>query len=434
MKNNDTIFALSTVPGKAGIAIVRLTGPESLTVVEKLTGSTPAYRKAVLRELRYDGETVDTAIVICSALGSSYTGEEMVEFHIHGSLAIVKSLIEVLGDRLGLRNAEPGEFTKRALENDRLDLTQVEGLSNLLNAQTKAQKNQSLMLLSGRLGGKVSQWRERLLSSISLIEIMIDFSDQDVPRNTVQQVKDIVRVLKIELKLELNGYKKAAIIRDGYDVAIIGKPNVGKSSLLNFLAGTDKAIVSDQEGTTRDIIELSIDLNGYAVKFFDTAGLQDTEDEVEKIGIMKTRKRARDSNIRMFLLNPGDTIDDFKDISKKGDLFFCCKSDIQVYYPYDGISSKTGAGVKGMLEHIEKKLQNHASYSSVLTNERHRVAGKKTLRLMEAAERHLAMDNCQIEIVAEEIRSAIVEIDLLVGKISVEDMLGRIFSSFCIGK
>ena len=434
MAVKETIFALSTAPGKAGIAIIRTSGPKSFSVAKSLTNQSPLVRKASLCYLTYNEVVLDQAITIFFTSGASFTGEDMVEYHVHGSRAVVASLLEVLGDGFGLTVAEPGEFTRRALENGCLDLSQVEGLSYLINSETKEQQNQSLRVFSGHLGDKIKEWRSSVLKCITLTEIMIDFSDEDVPQNTVPQINDELALLRLQLINELESYKRSQIIRDGFDVTIVGKPNVGKSSLLNYLAGSEKAIVSETAGTTRDLIELKIDLKGFAVNFFDTAGIHNSQDKIELIGMEKAVTQAKNSNMRIFLLEPGDNVNGFNIDIKEDDLIFCAKSDCQSYEPYEGISAKTGYGVSVMLSKIISKFNNLSSYSGSLLTARHKKAIRTSISFLESAQIELKREEVRVELVAEELRSLISGLDVLVGKIGVEDLLGSIFSSFCIGK
>ena len=431
---NKTVFALSTSPGKSAIAVIRVSGHRAFEVVKELTGSIPPLRTVVLRSLKYNNELLDRALLICFKEKSSYTGEDMVEFHIHGSMAVINSVSEVLSVGFDLTVADPGEFTRRALENGCMDLSQVEGLLDLINSETKEQKNQSLKALSGVIGDKSSEWRRVILSALALAEVMIDFSDEDVPKNTVIDILRLVNTLIDELAFELKGSRALELIQDGFDVTIIGKPNVGKSSLLNYLAGKEKAIVSEKAGTTRDIIELSIDLKGFRVNFFDTAGIHQATDQIEKIGIERAQRQAALSNMRVFLINQNDNIEEFGVDVKKTDLVFVAKSDLKPPSEHLGISSKTGEGVPILLEEILKSIIKSTSYSGVLINKRHMKVVRSTVCCLELVRKELKDSNFQIEIVAENLRLAIVELDFLVGRINVEDVLGAIFSSFCIGK
>ena len=430
----QTVFALSTSLGKAAIAIVRVTGPRSFEVVKSLVGSVPPPRTAVLRSLRYKGDLVDRVVLICFKEKSSYTGEDMAEFHIHGSMAVIDSISEVLSVGFNLGVADPGEFTRRALENGCMDLSQVEGLLDLINSETKEQKNQSLKVLSGVIGNKFSGWRASIISSLALAEVMIDFSDEEVPISTVNDILMLVKSLSDELVSEITNAGSLELIRDGFDVTIIGKPNVGKSSLLNYLAGREKAIVSEKSGTTRDIIELGIDLKGFRVNFFDTAGIHATTDDIEIIGIERARIKALQSNMRVFLLSDDDKVEDFGVVVEKTDIIFRAKSDLGQPCSYPGISSINGEGVSEMLNQIQKNIKISIGYSGVLINKRHKKVIKNTIWYLELVCADLKSSDVQIELVAENLRLAIMELDFLVGKINVEDVLGDIFSSFCIGK
>ena len=430
----DTVFALATSPGKAAIAVVRISGSRAFDIVRKLVGALPPPRTAVLRSLRYNSELIDRALVICFKEKASYTGEDMVELHIHGSIAVIDSLSEVLSVGFNLGVADPGEFTRRALMNGCMDLSQVEGLLDLVNSETKEQKNQSLRALTGVIGDKSKGWRTAILRSLSLAEVMIDFSEEEVPKNTVSDILVLVKSLIDKLVSELKDSNSLELIRDGFDVSIIGKPNVGKSSLLNYLAGREKAIVSEKAGTTRDIIELGIDLKGFRVNFFDTAGIHDSTDEIEVIGIERAKRKALQSHMRVFLVTENDTVEDLGVAVKETDIIFSAKSDLGKCSVHPGISSKSGEGVSKMLKKISKNLYKSTSYSGVLINKRHKKVIKNTVVYLELAYTELKHSEAQIEIVAENLRLAIMELDFLVGKINVEDILGDIFSSFCIGK
>ena len=263
---------------------------------------------------------------------------------------------------------------------------------------------------------------------------MIDFTDQDVPSNTLIEINAIIKLLSKRLNKELKSYKSVELIRDGFDITIIGKPNVGKSSLLNYLAGREKAIVSDYAGTTRDLIELSIDLKGYQVNFFDTAGVHNSSDPVEKIGITRAIKKAQESDLRIFLLENNDIPEQFNITVKSQDLFYSPKADLKGKLKYAGISGKTGKGVDDMLETVSKRLLSEVKSNSVLINERHRNILKNIIVTLSTSEKELEKEFVEVEILAEHFRSIINQFDLLIGKINVEEVLGSIFSSFCIGK
>ena len=302
----DTIFALASARGKAGVAVLRLSGPASWDAVLRLTPSLPAPRTAGLRRLVADGEYLDEALVLTFTEGASFTGEQAAELHLHGATATVAAVLRVLGDMPGLRQAGPGEFTRRALENGNLDLAQVEGLADLIEAETEAQRKQALRVLSGEIGARAQGWRKGLIRAAALLEATIDFADEDVPVDVTPEVRTLIADVMTTLRAELAGYGASERIRDGYEVAIVGRPNAGKSTLLNALAGREAAITSEFAGTTRDIIEVRMDLGGLPVTVLDTAGLREAEDAVEAIGVSRALDRAEKADLRVFLLDGAD--------------------------------------------------------------------------------------------------------------------------------
>jgi len=284
----DTIFALATARGKAGVSIVRVSGPLAWASAAHFGVVNLVARQPKLARLTgSDGGLIDEALVLSFDDGQSFTGEQVVEFQVHGSPAIVAALLSELGSLDGLRLAEPGEFTRRALENGQLDLARVEGLADLIDAETEAQRKQALRVFSGALGKKADGWRTDLIRAAALLEATIDFADEDVPVDVTPEVTALVSGVRGELELEAQGVKAAERIRDGFEVAIVGPPNAGKSTLLNALAGREAAITSSVAGTTRDVIEVRMDLNGLPVTFLDTAGLRETTDEVEAVGVQR---------------------------------------------------------------------------------------------------------------------------------------------------
>ena len=318
----DTIYALATARGRAGVAVVRISGPRAHEAVAQLC-DLPPVRQARLRRLMWQGDLLDEALVLTFDQ-HSFTGEISSELHLHGSNAVVARVLQVLSV-LGLRMAEAGEFTRRALENGKLDLTQVEGLADLIDADTEAQRKQAVRVLSGAIGQKVEGWRQNLLRAAALIEATIDFADEDVPVDVTPEVRELIDSVLVDLHRE-TASAISERIRDGFEVAILGAPNAGKSTLLNALAGRDAAIISDIAGTTRDIIEVRMDIAGFAVTLLDTAGLRETDDVVESIGVSRAIARAAGADLRIFLLQSADEVlltaplpDELVSLGKSGD-------------------------------------------------------------------------------------------------------------------
>ncbi len=426
----DTIFALATAAGKAGVAIIRISGPEAFAAAGALCGAVPTDGRA-LRKLRgQDGSVIDEALVLGFGKGHSFTGEDVVELHLHGSPAVQRSVLAELAAQPGLRQAEAGEFTRRAMENGRLDLAQVEGLADLIDAETEAQRRQAMRVLSGALGDKAEGWRRDLIRAAALVEATIDFADEDVPVDVYPEVSELLGRVGNEMRREAEGVKIAERIRDGFEVAIVGAPNVGKSTLLNRLAGREAAITSEYAGTTRDVIEVRMDLGGLPVTLLDTAGLRNTEDFVEGIGIERARQRAAMADLRIYMLLPGEEPDlDLGD----GDIIIGAKADI---FPQarPGVSSKTGEGLDALIALVQERLEVRTQSVGIAMRERHREALVRSLGCLEAAKEQIAGGADMPDLVAEELRSAIRAVDMLVGRVDVEDLLDEIFSSFCIGK
>ncbi len=428
----DTIFALASARGKAGVSVVRISGPEAFSAGMALAGSLPPPRRAGLRELcDGSGEVLDRALVLCFEAGHSFTGEATVEFHLHGSIATQNAVLHALADRPGLRPALAGEFTRRALENDRLDLAQVEGLADLIEAETEAQRRQAMRVLSGALGTLAQDWRQQLIRAASLLEATIDFADEDVPLDVTPEVCARLDAVLASLEREARGARVAERIRDGFEVAIVGAPNVGKSTLLNALAGRDAAITSDIAGTTRDVIEVRMDLDGLAVTFLDTAGLRETGDSVEMIGVSRALERARAADLRVFLVG-GDSIYGGLTVQEH-DILLTAKGDLSPGAP-NPVSGKTGLGVSDLIRRITEILQNRSASAGTATRERHRIAIQSAISALESAQAEVQAGAERAEFAAEEIRRAIRALDSLVGFVDVEHLLDEIFSSFCIGK
>lgn len=425
----DTIFALASARGKAGVAVIRISGSRAFEAVETLSGPLPFVRKASVRKLVANGVLLDEALVLIFESGASFTGETSAELQIHGGAATIKAVIAALGDLPGLRLAEPGEFTRRALENGRLDLTQVEGLADVIDAETEAQRRQAFAVMSGSLGQRAQMWRVGLMQAQALLTATIDFSDEDIPDNLLLDVGRLIDGVRLSLGSELQGAAAAERIRDGFEVAIVGAPNVGKSTLLNVLAGREAAITSEIAGTTRDIIEVKMDLGGLPVTLLDTAGLRETDDQIERIGVDRALSRARFADLRVFL-REGDEILPLEPTD--GDLLVQSKDDLGTY---DGlsVSGHTGQGVSALVEVIEKALAQRVAGSSLVIRERHRRAIATAEGLLVQALDGLSM-SAPVELVSADISGAVIALEVLIGRVGVEDLLGEIFSRFCIGK
>jgi tRNA modification GTPase len=373
---------------------------------------------------------IDHALVLRFDAPKSFTGEDVIEFQVHGSIAVVRSVLSELGSSGLGRLAEPGEFTRRALENEKLDLTQVEGLSDLIEAETEAQRKQAVRVLSGALGVQVEGWRKDLIRAAALLEATIDFADEDVPVDVTPEVSSLLSRVSDGLAKEIAGSFVAERIRTGFEVALVGPPNAGKSTLLNRLAGREAAITSEIAGTTRDVIEVRMDLNGLPVTFLDTAGLRESEDIVETIGIERAISRAKQADIRVFLTEQDAQLP-LEPLAE--DIVVCAKVDL-----YDdavnGVSGKTGAGVSSLLSKIQQTLEVRSDAAGLATHERHRMSMVRASQDLANAMAQLAHGPAFYDISAEELRSAIRSLETLVGRVDVENLLDEIFSSFCLGK
>ncbi|MCR8549541.1 tRNA uridine-5-carboxymethylaminomethyl(34) synthesis GTPase MnmE [Salipiger sp. P9] len=426
----DTIFALASAPGKAGVAVIRVSGPKAWEAAGALAGRLPAPRQAALRHLRDAmGQVLDEALVLVFPEGASFTGDPVAEFHIHGSTAIQRAVLRALDAVEGLRLAEPGEFTRRALENDRLDLTQVEALADLIEAETESQRAQALRVFAGALGEKVESWRRDLIEAASLLEVTIDFADEEVPVDVSDRVRELLLKVSASLAEQLRGMDAAERIRSGFEVAIVGAPNVGKSSLLNALAGRDAAITSDIAGTTRDVIEVRMEIAGLPVTLLDTAGLRETQDPVEQIGIARALQRAEQSDLRVVLTDARGLPDV---LLSEEDLVLPSKADLTG--DASGISVVTGQGMDRLIAEIGARLSEKVQNAGLATRERHRVAFQDGKAGLEQAMMLLERGPDWYDLAAEEVRAAIRSLELLIGRVDVENLLDEIFSSFCLGK
>ncbi len=426
----DTIFALASARGRAGVAVLRISGPLAHWAAGQLC-ALPPVRQAGLRVLRYQGEVLDQAVVLAFAAPHSFTGEDSVELHLHGSIAVVAKVSDVLAQMGGLRLAEAGEFTRRAMDNGHLDLTQVEGLADLIDAESESQRKQALQVLSGAIAQKVAPWRADLLRAAALIEATIDFADEDVPFDVSPEVLGLLTRVQQDLAAEHARSGAAAAIREGFEVAILGAPNVGKSTLLNALAQREAAITSDIAGTTRDVIEVRMHIGGLLVTVLDTAGLRDSDDVVERIGIARAKQRAEAADLRIFLLQRADERFDIQ--PRPDDIVRLAKGDV-VQGSMPSVSGKTGAGLDAVLAEIAHKLEGKTSAAGVFSRQRHIQALGVAQAALQKAIAALPRATEMPEVIATEIRVALNALEGILGHIGVEDLLGEIFSSFCIGK
>ncbi len=426
----DTIFALASAPGKAGISIVRLSGPLAINVAEKLTKSKLKEKRPNLRVI-YDSDNhfIDQALILIFSKPYSFTGENVVEFHLHGSSAVVSSVIKLLGNFKGLRSAEAGEFTRCALDNGKLDLAQVEGLADLIEAETDAQHKQAARIFNGALGEKTKEWRAKLVKAGALLVATLDFADEEVPEEVTPEVEKLINMVLSDLDKEIIGVQTAERIRSGFEVAIVGAPNLGKSTLLNYLVGRDAAITSNVSGTTRDIIEVKLDLRGLPVTILDTAGIRKSDDKVEEIGISRALERSSLSDLRIVLTEDGEYPPGLK--RRDTDIICIAKDDKG---NRGGVSGKTGAGIDRLKNNIWDILNDKAQYVGIATRERHKSSMVNAKKFLGNAVVSLRDGPEYYDITAEEIRAATSALDSLIGRIGVEDVLDEVFSSFCLGK
>lgn len=415
----DTIYAETTPPGRGGVSIVRLSGPSARRVGEELAGPLPEARRAYLRPLR-DGDLIDRALVIRFDAGASFTGDEVVEFHLHGAPVVVRRLESALRAR-GLRLAEPGEFTRRGFLGGSLTLSDAEALSDLLVAETEGQRVLAMRVVAGELSQWADDLRTRLIRAGALIEASLDFADEDVPDQVPAEVFLLLADVRTAMEAEIAGFPASERMRAGFEVAIVGPPNAGKSSLMNRIARRDVALVSDHAGTTRDVIELRTELGGLAVTFLDTAGLRRTGDEVEQLGIERARQRAGSADLRVHLSESG-FVDET--IWQNGDIQVTSKADLG----HGDVSAMTGAGIDTLLDTIRSRLGDRVAGSGLLSRRRHVAAMQDAVRALDLG------PDTPPEFLAEGVRVASLRLAELVGRIAPDDYLDEIFSSFCIGK
>ena len=442
-----TIFALSTGPGISGIAIVRISGEDTIKVIKLLTNaSIPEPRVATLRKINKinTSELIDEGIILWFPAPDSYTGEDMAEFHIHGSKAVIDALHSSISQIENCRLAEPGEFTKLAFQNGKINLLKAESIADLISAETEIQRQQAVKIMNGQSSETFNSLREKLLKILSNIEAKIDFPDEDLPQDILNNTKKISSEVILSIKKILNDQRVGERIREGFKIAIIGPTNAGKSSLLNLLSNRDVAIVSEVAGTTRDVIETHLNIEGYPVVVSDTAGIRDSKNEIEKKGIKLALDNAENADLKLIIIDAKST--DFKGVLKelldekailvvnKSDLLKEDLSSEIKNFEHVLISVKNNFNVEDLIIKIKNKLKNKfiTSEDILITRERHRQHLEKCLNYLKRfEEKNEAQD---FDKAAEDLRLATRHLGMIVGKVDVEEILGSIFNDFCIGK
>ncbi len=439
-----TIYAFSTAAGQGAIAVLRVSGPAAGDSIRHLTGREPPKpRMAALRRIMHEGERIDDALVLWFPRPKSETGEDMAEFHLHGGRAIATAALEALAQLKQLRPAGPGDFTRQAFENGRLDLTAAEAVADLVEAQTAAQRRQALKQMDGELARLYDGWRERLLASLTHLEAAIDFPEEDLPAGIIAKLEPDIQWLQKNIAQHIEDKRRGERLREGFAVAILGAPNAGKSSLLNFLARRDAAIVSARAGTTRDVIEIHLDIAGYPIILADTAGLRAAGDEIEAEGVRRAMARANSADLKLILFDStawpavdphsaGLIDDDALVLLSKADIAANLPPEPEVAgRPALAISVKTGAGADLLLKRLEVLVIERLSpgEAPALTRLRHRGA----LEECNAALARAGVGRAP-ELIAEDLRLAARALGRITGRVDVEEILERIFRDFCIGK
>ena len=442
-----TIYALSSGSGISGIAVIRVSGKNTTNVIKHLTGdSLPAPRTATLRKFNKNGEKnlIDEGIIIWFPAPNSYTGEDLAEFHVHGSRAVINAMHLAISKIKNCRLADPGEFTKRAFQNGRINLIKAESIADLISSETEIQRKQAVKIMSGASSNKFNSWREKLLKILSHVEAKIDFPDEDLPKKIIKDIKKISSSVLVEITKTLNDQRVGERIREGFKIAIIGPPNSGKSSLLNYLSKKEAAIVSETAGTTRDVIETHLNLDGYPVILSDTAGIRVSKNEIEKKGIKIALKRAEDADLKLIIVSAKNVNlnSKLKSLMKKNAILVVNKLDLIKgklnkkfeKYEHVSISIKNDLNLNKMIKKIKNKLKSKFSTSEniLITRERHRQNLINCANHLKQFERKKLSGD--FDKAAEDLRLATRHLGMIVGKVEVEELLGSIFNDFCIGK
>jgi len=442
-----TIYALSTGPGISGVAIVRVSGKEASSVIKALTNkSIPKPRVATLRKINKinTSELIDEGIILWFPAPESYTGEDMAEFHIHGSKAVVDALHSSIEKIENCHLAQPGEFTKRAFQNGKINLLKAESIADLISAETEIQRQQAIKIMSGKSANKFNDLREKLLKILSHVEAKIDFPDEDLPKNILSNIKKTSEDVYKSIQKILDDKKVGERIREGFKIAIVGPTNAGKSSLLNHLSNRDVAIVSEIAGTTRDVIETHLSIDGYPVVISDTAGIRDSKNEIEKKGIKLALNRAEDADLKLVVIEAKST--DFngvlKDLFDENSILVVNKSDliskelsseIKKFDPVL-ISIKNNLNIEELISRLKNKLKSKfiTSEDILITRERHRLHLVECLNNLKNFSKKNNTED--FDKAAEDLRLATRHLGMIVGKVDVEEILENIFNEFCIGK
>jgi len=442
-----TIYALSSGPGISGVAVIRVSGKNTAEVVKKITGKElPKPRVASLRKFNKNGgkELIDEGVIIWFPAPNSYTGEDLAEFHVHGSRAVIEAMHIFISKIKNCRLAEPGEFTKRAFQNGRINLLKAESIADLISSETEIQRKQALKIMSGKSSDKFNSWRERLIKILSHVEAKIDFPDEDLPKNIIKEIQKTSNNVLQEIKKTLDDQKVGERIREGFKIAILGPPNSGKSSLLNYLSKRDVAIVSEMAGTTRDVIETHLNLDGYPVIVSDTAGIRSSKNEIEKKGIKIALKRAKDADLRLVIVSAknADFTSLLRDLLSKNSILVVNKSDLikgklnSKFKKYEHvlISIKKDSNLNKLITKIKSKLKRKFTTTEdiLITRERHRQNLINCAQHLEKFQKKKATQD--FDKAAEDLRLATRHLGMIVGKVDVEELLGSIFNDFCIGK